>query len=308
MVTATEAMARVSRLAAGQAGLLTAAQAGREGVTRLRLARLADAGVLERVTQGVYAVAGADDEHQALRAAWLALDPARTAEERLADRATGGVVSHTSAAGLHDLGDLLDDRPELTFPYRKQSIRHIRLHQAELPPSDVTLVDGLPVTTVERTIADLLRDRRDPEHVAQIAGQAARRGVVDLTALAEHLEPLARRHGQCDGAALAEHLLDLAGLSRAALVRDLAASPVGRQLVAAGQASAIRELLTSALAGTLDRNQLTGSGLGDDLQSILAAAGVERLQRSAPAEDSPNSVRRLREQPRPPAGKEEELQ
>lgn len=303
MVSATDAMARVSRLAAGQSGLLTAAQAGREGVTRLRLARLADAGVLERVTQGVYAVAGADDEHQALRAAWLALDPARTAEERLADPAMGGVVSHTSAAGLHDLGDLLDDRPELTFPYRKQSNRHIRLHQAELPSSDVTLIDGLPVTAVERTIADLLRDRHDPEHVAQIAGQAARRGVVDLTALAGHLEPLARRHGKRDGAALAEHLLDLVGLSRAALLRDLAASPVGRQLVAAGQASAIRELLSSGLAGTLDQNQLTGSGLGDDLQAILAAVGVERLHRAALAAHSPESAPGRLEQPRPPAGK-----
>lgn len=297
-------MAKVSRLAAGQSGLLTAAQAGREGVTRLRLARLADAGVLERVTQGVYAVAGADDEHQALRAAWLALDPARTAEERLVDPATCGVVSHTSAAGLHDLGDLLADRPEFTFPYRKQSIRHIRLHQADLPSSDVTLVDGLPVTTVERTIADLLRDRHDPEHVAQIAGQAARRGVVDLSSLAEHLEPLARRHGQRDGAALAEHLLDLVGQSRAALVRDLAASPVGRQLVAAGQTSAIRELLASGLVGALDRGQLTGSRLGDDLRSILAAAGVERLERAARAEQSPNSVRGLLDRPRPPVGKE----
>lgn len=48
-------------------------------------------------------------------------------------------------------------------------------------------------------------------------------GVVDLTVLAEHLEPLARRDGQRDEAALVEHLLDLVGLRR--LVRDLAASP-----------------------------------------------------------------------------------
>lgn len=305
MVRVTEAMARISRLAAGQSGLFTAAQAGREGVTRLRLARLADAGVLERVTQGVYAFAGADDEHRVLRSAWLALDPARTAEERLADPATCGVVSHTSAAGLHGLGDLLDDQPEFTFPFRKQTIRHIRLHLGELSPADVTLVDGLPVTTVERTISDLLRDRHDTEHVAQIAGQAARRGIVDLGVLAEHLEPLARRHGKCDGAALVEHLLDLVGLSRAALVRDLAASPVGQQLVAAGRVSAIRELLTSSPAGALGPNQPTGSGPRDDLKAILAAADIERLERAALASDSQSGSRGPLEGPRSLAGKEE---
>ncbi len=305
MVRVTEAMARLSRLAAGQSGLLTAAQAGREGVTRLRLARLADADVLERVAQGVYAFVGADDEHRVLRAAWLALDPALTAEERLADPVTSGVVSHASAAGLYGLGDLLDDRPEFTFPYRKQTIRHIRLHQGELPPGDVTLVDGLPVTTVERTIADLLRDHHDPEHVAQIAGQAARRGVVDLTALATHLEPLARRHGQRDGAALVEHLLDVVGLSRAAVLRDLAASRVGQQLVAAGQVSAIRELLTSSLAGVLGRDQRTGSGPREDLAAILAAADIVRLERAALAPRAHRNVSGQLEEPRSPAGKEE---
>jgi hypothetical protein len=244
-------------------------------VTTLRLARLADAGVLERVTRGVYALAGAGDERQGLRAAWLVLDPARSAEERLSDPVASGVASHTSAAAMHELGDLLDDRPEFTFPSRKQTVRDIRLHRGKLPASDVTLVDGLPVTTVERTIADLLRDRHDTEHVAQITGQGARRGVVDLAVLGEHLGPLARRHGQSDGAGLAEHLLDLVGLSRAAVVRDLAASPVGQELVAAGAVRAIRWLLTSSLAGGL--GEVTGAGARDDLAAIIAAAEVARL-------------------------------
>src|SRR5665647_620859 len=143
----TDVVARASQLAAGQWGLLTTAQAAREGITRLQLARLADAGVLERLGRGVYATTSSADEHLSLRAAWLALDPARTAEERLKSPTTTGVVSHASAAGLHNLGDLLDDE------------------------QDVTIVEGLPVTTEERTIADLLRAGHDPEHVAQIIGQ-----------------------------------------------------------------------------------------------------------------------------------------
>jgi hypothetical protein len=241
-------VARASQLAVGQWGLLTTAQAAREGITRLQLARLTDAGVLERLGRGVYATTSSADEHLGLRAAWLALDPARTAEERLKSPTTTGVVSHASAAGLHNLGDLLDDEHEFTLPQRKQTRRAgIRVHRGDLTEQDVTIVEGLPVTTEERTIADLLRAGNDPEHVAQIIGQGVRRGVVDLTDLAVHLDPLARRHNQPDGGGLVEYLLDLVGLSHAALARDLAKTSTGQELIAAGRLSAI-EAITTALA------------------------------------------------------------
>jgi len=254
----TDVVVRASQLAAGQWGLLTTAQAAREGITRLQLARLADAGVLERLGRGVYATTSSADEHLSLRAAWLALDPARTAEERLKSPTTAGVVSHASAAGLHNLGDLLDDEHEVTLPQRKQTRREgIRIHRGDLTEQDVTIVEGLPVTTEERTIADLLRAGHDPEHVAQIIGQGVRRGVVDLTDLAVHLDPLARRHNQPNGEALVEYLLDLLGLSRAALARELAQSPAGQDLVAAGRLSAIGEMLGSMLP-QIDTAQLFG--------------------------------------------------
>src|SRR5450756_2175277 len=104
----TNVVARASHIAAGQWGLLTTAQAVHEGISRLQLARLADAGVLQRVGRGVYATTSSAAEHLSLRAAWLALDPAHTAELRLVNPIAAGVVSHASAAGLHQLGDLLD--------------------------------------------------------------------------------------------------------------------------------------------------------------------------------------------------------
>ena len=247
MPTTAEVVARVSRLAAGQWGLLTAAQAEREDVTRSQLTRLAEAGVLERVERGVYATTSSTDHNRALRASWLALDPAQTAEERLVDPVAAGVISHTSAAGLHKLGDLLDDVPEVTYSHRKQTRRGTRLHRGDLTEADVTLIDGLPTTTEERTVADLLRDGHDPEHIAQIIGQGVRRGVIDLSDLAEHLEPLARRYGQPDGQSLVAHLLDLVGLSPAALARDLAKSPAGQELLAAGRATAFVEIFASLL-------------------------------------------------------------
>lgn len=247
MNATTDAVAAISRLAAGQWGLLTTAQAEREGVTRLQLSRLAAADILERVDRGVYATTSSSTDHRALRAAWLALDPTRTAEERLVDPIATGVASHTSAAGLHRLGDLLDDEPEITLPHRKQTRRGMRLHRLPLTDHDVTLVDGLPTTTAERTVADLLRDGHDTDHVAQIVGQGVRRGVLDLDDLADRLEQVAQRSGRTSGHELVEHLLDLAGLSPAALARELADTTAGRELVAAGRASALSQMVASFL-------------------------------------------------------------
>ncbi|SDC09151.1 Transcriptional regulator, AbiEi antitoxin, Type IV TA system [Raineyella antarctica] len=238
-------MARVARLAAGQWEMLTTAQAEREGITRVQLSRLADAGVLERVDRGIYTLASSPDDHRRLRAAWLSLDPVHTVEERLADPVAAGVVSFASAAGLHQLGDLLDDQPEFTLPGRKQSRRNMRIHRLALAADDVQLVEGLPTTTVERTIADLLRDGHDPDLVAQIVGQALRRGALDQERLAAHLQPLAHAHGQPDGPALVAHLLDVAGLSPGQIAAELVKSPIGASIFAQGQAAAIGEILAS---------------------------------------------------------------
>lgn len=220
-------------MAAGQWGLLTAAQAARDDITRSHLTRLTEAGVLERVDRGVYAVTSTTDVDRSLRAAWLALDPARTAEERLADPVLSGVVSHTSAAGLHKLGDLLDDVPELTYPHRKQTRRGIRVHRGDLTDADVTLVDGLPTTTVERTLADLIRDGHDQDHIAQMVGQGVRRGVIDLPDLVNRLQPLARRWGHSDGGSFVADLFDLAGLSPSGLPWVFTKTSAGREPIAA---------------------------------------------------------------------------
>ena len=282
-------VARASHIAAGQWGLLTTAQAAHEGISRLQLARLADAGVLQRVGRGVYATTSSADEHVGLRAAWLALDPAQTAERRLVNPINAGVVSHASAAGLHQLGDLLDDQHEFTLAQRKQTARGgIRIHRGDLLEQDVTIREGLPVTTVERTIADLLRAGHDPEHVAQIIGQGLRRGVVDPAVLAAHLDPLARRHHQPDGSGLVEYLLDIVGLSQAALTRQLAQSPAGQELLAAGRLSAIAEMVAS-ISPQINVSQVFGPdklGFGKNAGLVETFALQASMAAAQPASDS----------------------
>lgn len=252
------AITRVASLAGGQWGVFTTAQAEAQGITRLQLSRLTDSGLLERTDRGIYALTAASDGHTALRTAWMSLAPKETAEERLRDPLTSGVVSHTSAAALHGIGDLLDDEAEFTVSGRKQSRRGHRIHQAKLLPSEVTIALGLPVTTPARTVADLLRDGHDPSHVAEVAGDTLRRSLATREEIATALEPLARRNSQPSGSALLENLLDMVGLSNAALATMIASSELGKALVASGQMEAIRTILGSG-RGLADSSKVVAS-------------------------------------------------
>lgn len=231
----------VSDLAGSQWGLLTTQQAADHGVNRMQLGRLVTAGMLDRIEQGIYAMSSRGDNFQALHAAWLSLDPGSTAEQRIAGEREAVVASHTSAAHLHGMGDLLHDIPEFNIIRRKQTVRTMHLHRLQLSTEDVVLVDGLPTTSPERTIADLIRGRHDLTHVADAIKDGHRSGVLDIGTLSGQLGQVAGRTGHQDGAALLEHLLDLVGLSTAALMKSAAASPVG-QLIAV---SAIQQYLAS---------------------------------------------------------------
>lgn len=229
----TSELATLTALAAAQWGLVTTAQAQEVGVSRMQLARLVDAGILDRVAHGVYATpAVLGDDLLGLRTAWVALQPRRAVAERLADPIVAGVVSHASAAQLHGLGDLLADEHELTLPTRYQSTRPgVRVHRAALAPDDVTVVAGLPVTTAARTVADLLTAGHDLEHVGQVAADAVRKGTTDGRALVRALEPVARRHESRDAAALTTRLLQAGGLGPRELGDRLVRSDAGVDLV-----------------------------------------------------------------------------
>lgn len=204
-------------LAAEQWGLVTTAQARAVGVPAQGVARLTNQGALERMSHGVYRVAGAPagptDE---VRAAWLALDPQRTAAARLRDDPPE-VVSHRSAAALHDLGDLEADRFEFTVAGRRQSRRpDVRFHRGEVAKDEWTLVDGLPVTTVVRTVGDLAAARIDGGHLASVVRDALTIKQVDADELVEVLSPHAHRYGVAlgDGEALVSRFLQESGVSR----------------------------------------------------------------------------------------------
>ncbi|SMD12628.1 type IV toxin-antitoxin system AbiEi family antitoxin domain-containing protein [Lentzea albidocapillata] len=211
---------------AGQWGMVTTKQALNSGIDDVTLHRLKSAGLLESVRRGVHAVTSAEASNaRSEQAAWLTLRPEVAGWTRPKLDPDGGVVSHQSAARLHNIGDLVNSQVEITTP-RRRTTRDpgVRLRRGQLAEADVMVLDGLPVTTPLRTIYDLLGQHADASHVGTIVRQAVEAGQVHLDELAERIQPHARSYGAKPptGVALLELLLAQIGLS----VQELATRPV----------------------------------------------------------------------------------
>lgn len=156
-------------LAIQQYDLFTTAQAEKLGLPRLKVHRLAQAGTIRLVRRGVYSTGPCQDDHlEELRAAWLSLDPTKTVAERLRDEGCA-IVATSSAAYLHGIGNLMAYEHEFFSPKRKQSrAEDIRIRVRKMPPSDTEIREGLKVTTVTRTVLDLLADGEELEHISDL--------------------------------------------------------------------------------------------------------------------------------------------
>ncbi len=145
---APAADACVARLAAQQHGAITHAQLVACGLSPNAIARRAASKRLHRLHRGVYAVGYRSvANHLRWQAAVLATG------ERAA-------LSHRSAAELWELLRPLGSTVHVTLPGRAGRTRRpgIRIHRPRaFDDSLVTTVNGIRVTTVERTIVDLRR-------------------------------------------------------------------------------------------------------------------------------------------------------
>ena len=203
-------LARLRDLAEGQWGLVTLKQARAAGVAWRSLTRLVETGLLERVAHGVYRARGAaEPDHLELRAAWLQLDPARPAWQRLGDPEVA-VVSHLSAASLYGVGDLRADVHEFTIPMRRQTRRpDVRIHHGTVPQDRRILLGGLPTTRAAWMIGQLLTDHIDLDAVAEITREVLERVLDHPAVVAEAIARHAGRFGleRGDGLGLLDELL-----------------------------------------------------------------------------------------------------
>jgi hypothetical protein len=225
------ALQKLAELSQSQWGMVTAPQAASLGVSRLMLARLADSGHLRRLAHGVYKDAGAAiDELDDLRAVWLSTEPRRLAEERLRDDPVTVVLSGATASWLHGIGDLPPEPYEFSTQTRRQTQRtELRYRLRRLKPSHITIRQGLPVTSIERTIADLVDDQTDLSLVADTVRDAAALRPLDRSMLADLLAPLAARNGCSpnDGNGLLTRLLQLARIDAESIADRIASTTLG---------------------------------------------------------------------------------
>lgn len=137
-----------------------------------------------------------------------AIERHRLLAEAVADVASlDAVLSHQSAAVVHgfDLWSTPLARVHLTRDRRSGGSVGARrhLHSLHLPPDDVTVVDGLRVTSPARTVVDLAATL-DVERVLVAADHALHARAVDRASLAAALVPTRRYAGR------ARRLIDLA--------------------------------------------------------------------------------------------------
>ena len=156
------------------AGYFTTADAAKAGYSRALLAHHNRAGMLERVDHGIYRLRRfPETPHADLVVGWLRAG-------------TSSAISHESALGLYGLSDVLPHKVHVTTP-RTASRRRtgLRLHTSPLPNKDVAVFEGMRVTTVERTIADVSRAGLAEELVLQTIDEALARGLTTPARLAE---------------------------------------------------------------------------------------------------------------------------
>jgi Transcriptional regulator, AbiEi antitoxin/Protein of unknown function (DUF559) len=139
--------ARTATVAAGQAGVLSRAQARAAGMTDRMIARRRATGRWSLLHPGVYAIAGAPPSWR--RDVWASLLAA----------GPQAVASHETALLLHGVDDRHVPRHplRLTMPHGTHArVAGALVHQiGDVAPHHVGAVDGLPVTTPARAVVDL---------------------------------------------------------------------------------------------------------------------------------------------------------
>ena len=136
-------------------GFVTANQARAAGIKDSVIARLTHRGKLQRVARGVYRVPYfPSDRFGQYREAvlWAKADsgPAKIA------------LSHETAFAVYGISDANPSRVHITVPktarLRRQRPKWVEIHRADLRPSDIETREGLPVTTVEKPILQIVEE------------------------------------------------------------------------------------------------------------------------------------------------------
>ena len=204
---------RVAQKAAQQHGVFTRDQAHEAGLTDRQLRWRIENGRIERLALHTFRIAGCPPSwHQRLMAACLAAGE-------------GAAASHRTAAAIHRFDGFRLGVIEITVPQARRDFRMegVIVHSsAYWGAEDIVIVDGIPVSTPERTLCTLAAVCTD-EQVESALDSAERDRTVDRRDVAEvHAD--VRERGRNGVAAIGRILTrraELAGIPHSVLERRM---------------------------------------------------------------------------------------
>jgi predicted transcriptional regulator of viral defense system len=154
------------QIAEDQGGYFSLAQARAIGLGKTQIYRELKRGKFEKAHRGVYRfvqfpVSQFEEIHVAVLSA-----------------GADAIVGFQSALYVYDLSDIIPDEIHLILPATSSRRRPgIRVHTIQLAPENVTQFEGLPITTVDKTIIDCAFAHVDDEQIGIAVFQSLRRGM-----------------------------------------------------------------------------------------------------------------------------------
>ncbi|MGH9124892.1 MAG: type IV toxin-antitoxin system AbiEi family antitoxin domain-containing protein [Acidimicrobiales bacterium] len=165
----------IAAIAMTQHGLITRWQVLEAGGSDRWIQRCVQSGRLIRLRHGVYAIAGATSEHQALAAVCLSLG-------RMAAASHWAAVSHWGAE------QVLPCLEVTTFDHYRRRLPDVRTHWSRLDPSvAITSYQNVPVVVAPLSVVQIARDG-DRYLVERVANDLVRRNVTTFAEILEWID------------------------------------------------------------------------------------------------------------------------
>jgi predicted transcriptional regulator of viral defense system len=167
----TDRFAELAQVAADQHGLFTLEDARAVGYADNTVAQMARRGRLDRVSQGVY------------RIAFLPPGPLGSyMQAALWPQGVRGVLSHATALDLWDVSDVNPAKIHITVPRTHRPQRTVPaayvIHREDLDDDDVTVIEGIPVVTLERAVHQCAADHLGADLLEQAVRAGRTRGLL----------------------------------------------------------------------------------------------------------------------------------
>lgn len=159
-------------------GIFTAKEAKRLGISPQLLAHHRNSGLIERISHGVYRFT---DQSPAYDLETLAKEALKVIPH--------GIIGMKTALRIHGLTEELPPDIDVIVPMNnipKRKLENISLHptKTEIYKEDVKKISGIPVTSLERTLVDLLRAHEPMAFILRAYQEArAKKLAISLTKL-----------------------------------------------------------------------------------------------------------------------------